>query len=63
MDPGYIPDRVRNKATGEVAGWVSGRPEKGFFGGIDLDGKDGIPIQTYRCLNCGFLESYAMPAN
>jgi hypothetical protein len=38
--------------------WVSGKPEKGFFG-LKLKGKDIYEIQTFRCMACGYLDSYA----
>jgi hypothetical protein len=59
MYEGYIPDRIAHDSSGQVPIWISGQPEKRFFGGINLDGKDTIAVQTFRCQVCGFLESYA----
>ena len=40
--------------------WVQGAPEKSRWGiGIKLKGKLKLPIATYRCTKCGYLESYA----
>jgi hypothetical protein len=57
MAEGYVPDRGHAAVYKSV--WVSGKPEKSFFGGVDIDGKSTIVITTFRCLACGFLESYA----
>jgi|HubBroStandDraft_2_1064218.scaffolds.fasta_scaffold4096351_1 hypothetical protein len=57
MEEGYIPHRVYGGA--QVASWISGQPRKSFLSGIDLDGKYEMAIQTFRCLECGYLESYA----
>jgi hypothetical protein len=50
-----------------VSQWVKGKPQKAkaAFGilpvaGIDYPKADDlIPIATFRCQSCGFLESYA----
>ena len=39
--------------------WVAGNPEKGFFAGARMSEKEKHFIQTYRCIQCGFLEAYA----
>jgi predicted nucleic-acid-binding Zn-ribbon protein len=57
MEEGYIPDR--GYGVVQVAIWISGQPRKAFLGGIDIDGKSMVAIQTFRCLECGYLESYA----
>jgi hypothetical protein len=60
MDEGYLLDHTQH-ALG-VSTWVSGRPEKSFWTGLRLKGRDTIPVLTYRCRRCGFLESYAYRA-
>jgi len=59
MEEGYIPDRGNNNSAAKVSVWVSGQPQKGFFGGIGLDGKTTWDVIAFRCIACGFLESYA----
>ncbi len=39
--------------------WVAGAPEKSIWTGISVKKKVIIPVVTYRCSSCGFLESYA----
>jgi hypothetical protein len=57
MQPGYIVDE--GHATRTVANWVAGEPERSMWNGLKLRGKEKLPIATYRCGRCGFLESYA----
>ena len=39
--------------------WVEEPPEKSFWTGTKVKGKEKLPVQTYRCAACGFLKSYA----
>ena len=41
--------------------WMRGTPKQNWFGNVKLSQKDMIPIATFRCTKCGFLESYARP--
>ena len=43
------------------ASWVEGPPRKSFWTGLKLSGSVQLPVTTYRCGRCGFLESYATP--
>lgn len=45
----------------QVASWVEGEPELGWFGvAMKVPHKStSIPIATLRCASCGYLESYA----
>jgi hypothetical protein len=40
--------------------WVSGPPEKSFWMGLKIKGRQVIPVTVFRCERCGFLESYAV---
>ena len=44
-----------------VSQWVAGEPETSWWmgGGLKLRGKEQLPVTTYRCRRCGYLESYA----
>ena len=59
MEPGYVIDVSYGK-TG-VSQWVAGEPETSWWmgGGLKLRGKEQLPVTTYRCRRCGYLESYA----
>jgi hypothetical protein len=57
MSNGFIVDKTHGGAA--VSTWVEGEPKKSFWTGLDLRGATPIPITTWRCRRCGFLESYA----
>jgi hypothetical protein len=57
MQEGFILDQ--SYADRLVSRWVAGKPEKSFFAGVKISKKDKHYIQTFRCIKCGFLESYA----
>ena len=57
MEPGYIVDEGHGTRT--VAQWIQGEPERSWWTGLKLRGKDKLDITTCRCRRCGFLESYA----
>jgi hypothetical protein len=42
--------------------WIDGAPEPSFWSGLKLKGHQRLPVTTYRCSACGYLESYAPPA-
>lgn len=57
MVQGFVPDHGHGGAI-LVSSWVAGPPAKSFWYGTKVQGK-GIPIGTFRCASCGYLESYA----
>lgn len=58
MQPGYIPDR--NLGWYDPTKWFGGKLSVGFLGGVDHKPKDKpLFVRTYRCVQCGYLESYA----
>ncbi len=40
--------------------WVEGAPVKSFWLGTKVSDKNQYKVKTYRCENCGYLESYAI---
>jgi predicted Zn-ribbon and HTH transcriptional regulator len=59
MIEGYIPDfETRDFSSRSV--WVEGKPGKSFLTGTQAFKETKINIKTFRCKNCGFLESYAI---
>ncbi len=44
-----------------VSNWVEGAPEASFWQSTKVPVEKCIPVGTYRCSKCGFLESYARP--
>jgi hypothetical protein len=57
MEPGFVVDQ--SYGTAEASEWVEGPVEKSFWTGVKLRGRDRRRIDTYRCVRCGYLESYA----
>lgn len=39
--------------------WVTGKPEKSALFGVSLKGKAVYEVKTFRCMACGYLDSYA----
>ena len=59
MEAGFVPDFSYGSVF--CSSWVEGDAEKGWLGGVKTKNRTKIAITTYRCTNCGFLESYAQP--
>lgn len=62
MTEGYILDLGHYNARSATA-WVSGTPRKAFLGGLSLTDTQQYTIQSFRCVDCGYLESYAREAS
>jgi hypothetical protein len=57
MEEGFILDSTyggRDQST-----WIQGPPEFGRWTGVKVRGRVMLPVTTYRCPKCGYLESYA----
>jgi hypothetical protein len=57
MERGFIADLTHGGVV--TSKWVEGAPEKSFWTGVKTRDRANVEIQTYRCENCGYLESYA----
>ena len=62
MEPGFVYDA--NGERSMHSSWSKQKPKKGVLSylGLTTDGpseKDLTPVVTYRCRQCGYLESYA----
>ena len=62
MVQGFIADFQGSKFC-RVSNWVEGAPVKSTWLGMSFpaSGEKYIPVGTFRCSVCGFLESYARP--
>jgi predicted nucleic-acid-binding Zn-ribbon protein len=58
MQEGFIPDAVSH-GNRRVARRVAGNPEALFWEGAKIEGREQHFIQSFRCVACGYLESYA----
>jgi hypothetical protein len=59
MVQGFVADHAAAQVV--VSTWVEGQPEKSILYGTKVPQDKCIPIGTFRCAACGFLESYAQP--
>jgi hypothetical protein len=58
MEPGFLIDVGHGQTA--VPKWAAGEPHSSFWSaGLKLRGKEQLPVTTYRCRRCGYLESYA----
>ena len=60
MMQGFIFDRG-DGGLRRVINWVEGAPEKAFWTITKVSKEKCVPVGTFRCSVCGFLESYAHP--
>ena len=57
MEQGFLLELKDGNAKA-VTDWVDGVPEKKWWG-LSIRGKRKLPVETWRCGRCGYLESYA----
>ncbi|GMV15619.1 MAG: hypothetical protein HS104_25680 [Polyangiaceae bacterium] len=57
MEQGFVLDNTYGARL--VSQWAPGAPLKSFWTRTKLPEEDLIPIGTYRCSSCGYLEQYA----
>jgi hypothetical protein len=57
MIEGFILDMTYGGQL--VPRWLRGSPEKSEWTGIKAKGKECRSVETYRCVKCGLLRSYA----
>ena len=60
MQPGFLLDSKHGDRRGATE-WVEGLPEKSFWMGLKIKGRQVLPVTAFRCERCGFVESYALP--
>jgi len=58
LERGYVADKAHYSVP-DTQQWVEGAPEHSFWQGLKMKDRDVLPVMTYRCKRCGFLESYA----
>lgn len=59
MAAGFVPDFASAGTLPMV--WHPGKPEKSFWTGIAVNKKQTMPVRSYRCNRCGYLEFFAVP--
>lgn len=59
MESGFMVDRAGGAANLQ-AKWVEGEPTPRFWlHGVKMHGREPLPVTTFRCDGCGYLESFA----
>ena len=56
MEQGFVLDHTYGGRL--VSRWAPGAPQKSFWNGTKLP-DDSVPIGSFRCESCGYLELYA----
>jgi len=65
MESGFILDQAPGGAKLQ-ANWVEGPPTPSFWtarGRLKIQGRERLPVTTFRCDVCGYLESFAIENN
>lgn len=57
MVEGFLIDSTHQAVR--VAHWAEGAPSFWFLGVLRMKGRAKLPVASWRCRKCGFLESYA----
>lgn len=58
MESGFVIDKKIGQESAAPE-WAEGVPERSFWTGLKLAGRERHAVVTYRCSACGYLESYA----
>ena len=57
MEEGFFLDKTHGGYASVK--WVEGEPRRSIWTGLKIGDQRKLCIITYRCLDCGYLESYA----
>jgi hypothetical protein len=57
MEEGYIVDISESNFL--QSKWIPGEPEASFWTENKIDKNKLIPVTTFRCISCGYLDSCA----
>ena len=57
MTEGFLIDSSHNAVR--VAHWAEDPPSYWFLKVLRMKGRRRLPVETWRCSRCGFLESWA----
>jgi len=59
MEEGFLLEKGDSALLSSET-WVEGKPVKSLFSGLSLKGKAVYEVVTFRCIACGYLDSYAL---
>lgn len=54
LQEGYLLDHNQHLQT--VTEWIEGAPEKSFWTGLRVKGRQRLPVTAWRCGRCGYVE-------
>ncbi len=57
MEVGFLLDHTYANLIPTI--WIEGVPERSFWRFARIKGKRRHRVDSYRCIECGFLENYA----
>ncbi len=57
MQPGYLLEEGHGNER-SITAWVEGQPQKSFWMGLKPP-QEKLETCTWRCVRCGYLETYA----
>ena len=60
MQQGYILDAMYGNIVTTTSKWSKGKPKKILSFALPTSENTSMQIVTYRCPECGYLESYAL---
>lgn len=58
MEEGFISDHTQSHSI-TVSEWIEGAPPDQSWWGLKTGDKEKLRVMTFRCVRCGYLESYA----
>ncbi len=58
LKEGFLVDSSKNATR--VAEWAEGAPQYWVLRILRMRGRRKLPVRSFRCSRCGFLESYAL---
>lgn len=57
MEEGYVLDSIATHSNPEI--WTEGKKPQSVWAKLIKGDKRSFEVVTYRCVSCGYLESYA----
>ena len=61
MERGYVLDNTDGGGRAQST-WIAGEPERSLWWGLKLKGRELVPLASFRCSKCWYVEFYAPPA-
>ncbi len=59
MEKGFLLEKGDGAVLSSET-WVAGEPQKSMLTGVSLKNKTIFDVITFRCIVCGYLDSYAL---